>query len=195
MRAQLLAALTALMLAGCGQSQTDAAAGSSTVVADAEATAAAIRAQTGGAAAPGASGVAVETTSAGGPKRRDGWWELSSTAQSSKQHLCVGAGSEEKFAVFDQILFSLGDCASENFKRQGAGWAFDLRCDMVGTAMTAKGTISGDFRNSFRVDQTVTADGSATSGTIYGVHKGACPAQFKPGDLVSDGAVLMNVAR
>ena len=75
----------------------------------------------------------------------------------------------------------------------GAGWTFDARCELFGSVMESKGTMSGDFRDRFRVDLTSNNDGRREAGSIRGEHKGACPAPFKPGDLVSDGRVLMNV--
>jgi hypothetical protein len=62
----------------------------------------------------------------------------------------------------------------------------------MNTVSESKGTISGDFRQSFRVDQTVVTNGASQSGSIRGQWKGACPAGRKPGDMVS-GTVEFNV--
>jgi hypothetical protein len=185
----LAPAMVALLLAGCGQSdtrsETAGGASASSVVADAEAKAAAIQAQTGGAA-----------TQSAVPKRRDGWWELASyTADCepmARQNMCVGAGSEEGFSVFDQV--NAVGCENARYERAGPGWNFELSCELMGMKTASKGRITGDFSRSFRVDQTVTTDGSTRTGSIRGVHKGSCPAPFKAGDLVSNGAVIMNVA-
>lgn len=133
---------------------------------------------------------------AAGPKRSDGFWEMASyNADGSPrmtQSLCVGGGSEERFAIWDQLTV-MGDCSRKEIARAGAGWAFAARCELMGTVMESKGTMGGDFRGRFRVDLTVTTNGSPDTGSIRGENKGACPAAFKPGDLVSGGKVLTNV--
>jgi hypothetical protein len=108
------------------------------------------------------------------------------------QFLCVGGGSENEFSIWDQITI-MGDCSRKELVRSGAGWTFDARCELFGSVMESKGTMSGDFRDRFRVDLTVVNDGRRQVGSIRGEHKGACPSPFKPGDLISDGRVLMNV--
>ena len=198
-----IAFLFTLLLAGCDRSGGDQAAGSNrpvggtpadAVLAEAKATAAALSKQAGETLEPTAG--SVETTSAGGPKRRDGWWEMTSGgAVTDTQHLCVGAGSEEGWSLYDQILFSVGDCTKKSLDRQGGGWRFDLDCDSSGTKIKMQGQISGDFRNSFRVEQSGTVDGAPRSANIRGSHLGTCPAPFKPGDVVSGGRVLFNQAK
>lgn len=195
--------LSGLLLVGCDRSGGDQATSggravggtpADAVLADAKASAAAIAKQTGEASMPTAA--SVDTTSAGGPKRRDGWWEMTSGgAVTDTQHLCVGAGSEEGWSLYDQILFSVGECTKKALDRQGAGWRLDLDCDSSGTKIKMQGQISGDFRNSFRVEQSGTVNGAPRSASIRGTHLGSCPAPFKPGDVVSSGRVLFNMAK
>lgn len=171
------------------------------VVEAAEALAAAIRAQTGG-AVPAAPGSATPAPAAdapeAGPKRRDGFWEMTSYREDgsrrTSQSLCVGGGSEDEFSIWDQLTV-MGNCSRKELARSGAGWTFDARCELFGSVTESKGTMSGDFRDRFRVDLTVVNDGRREAGSIRGVHTGACPSEFKPGDLISDGRVLMNVLR
>lgn len=194
--------LVSLLIAGCDRSGGDQAGGggratsgtpADAMLAEAKAVNAAIREQTGGAAAPSA--LSMETTTSGGPKRRDGWWEISSEgAVTDTQHLCVGGGSEEGWSLYDSLLFSVGECSKKSLTRQGAAWRFDLVCDSFGTALTIQGRMSGDFRDSFHMEQSGTVNGAPRSATIRGVHKGSCPAKFKAGDVVSDGRVLFNMA-
>ena len=169
------------------------------VVEAAEGLAAAIHAQTRG-SQPSLPGAAAPRPAAdapsSGPKRRDGYWEMRSLREDGSlratQFLCVGGGSENEFSIWDQITI-MGNCSRKELVRSGAGWTFDARCELFGSVMEAKGTMSGDFRDRFRVDLTSNNDGRREAGSIRGEHKGACPAPFKPGDLVSDGRVLMNV--
>jgi hypothetical protein len=197
---------TFLLLSACNQNldaHPDTVEANGSIVAEAEAVAAAIYAQTTGEkgtpAAPAVAAPSVnsgDTSSSGGPKRRDGLWEMASYAKDgsfmARQSLCVGAGSEDTFSVWDQLTM-FGNCSRKDLTRSGAGWTFDTRCELMGMVNEAKGTISGDFRDQFRVDQTIATEGRSITGSFRGVHKGSCPAPFKPGDLISDGRVLMNV--
>jgi hypothetical protein len=150
------------------------------------------------AGAPTATPATLAMTAAGAPKRRDGYWEMGSFSDSgapmSKQFLCVGAGSEDKFSVFDQLA-SVGDCSKKTFTRTATGWTFETSCKLMDKVTVQQGTISGDFQDNFRVDQTVTqAPEPPNKGSVRGKRIGDCPAKFKPGDLVDgDGALLGNM--
>ena len=112
----------------------------------------------------------------------------------SKQYLCVGAGSEDNFSVFDQLA-AVGDCDKNDFTRTSTGWTFETRCELMKIVTVQKGTISGDFQDNFLIDQTVTQGTDTTiKGTIQGKRGGECPAKYKPGDLVDGhGDVLGNI--
>ena len=140
----------------------------------------------------------IALTPAGAPKRRDGYWEMASFSDSgtpmAKQFLCVGAASEDKFSIFDQLA-AVGDCNKKTFTRTATGWTFETRCQLMDAVTIQEGSISGDFQDNFRVDQTVTqAPASPIKGSIRGKRIGDCPAKFKAGDLVdSSGDVLGNM--
>jgi hypothetical protein len=148
--------------------------------------------------APAATPASVVMTPAGAPQRRDGYWEMTSVSVDgspmAKQFLCVGAGSEDKYSVFDQLA-QVGDCSKKDFTRMVTGWSFETRCKLMGAETVQKGTISGDFQQTFRIDQTVTqTPNTEIKGSIRGKRVGDCPAKFKPGDLVDgDGEKLANV--
>ncbi len=150
----------------------------------------------GNAAAP--SPAKLVLTSSGAPQRRDGYWEIVSVSESgspmSKQFLCVGAGSEDRFSVIDQLA-SVGDCSKKDFTRTATGWAFETRCTLMDKETVQTGSISGDFQQAFRIDQTVTQSPDTTiKGSIIGRRIGDCPAKFQPGDLVDqDGDKLGNM--
>jgi len=139
----------------------------------------------------------VVLTPKGAPQRRDGYWEMASFADTgtpmAKQFYCVGAGSEQKFSLFD-ALASVGDCDKRDFTRTPTGWTFATRCKLMDATTTQTGTISGDFQQAFRVDQTVSQGASTQKGSIRGRRVGDCPSNFKPGDLVdADGGKIGNL--
>lgn len=177
----LLTFAAATTLAGCGNSST---ASNSGAVATTD--------------MPAATPANVNLTPKGAPRRADGFWEMASFAEDgspmAKQALCVGAGSEDKFSVFDQLTV-MGNCSKQDFRRTATGWTFETRCELMGTVTVQKGTISGDFQQGFLVDQAVSqATETVRKGQIRGTRRGACPAKYKPGDLVdSDGDVLGNM--
>lgn len=132
----------------------------------------------------------VAVTSKGAPRRADGYWEMGSFGSDGspmmKQFYCVGAGSEEKYSLFDQLTV-MGDCAKKDFKRTSAGWNFDIACSIFDQKMAQQGTIAGDFKTGFAMTMNVVENGgSLRKGTIQGKRIGECPATFKPGDLVNE---------
>ena len=149
-------------------------------------------------ASKGATASSPALTAKGAPKRLDGYWEFASIGASGtvmgKQFLCVGAGSEDKYSIFDQ-LSALGSCSKKDFMRTPTGWSFETQCSMMSVTTVQKGVITGDFQKSFRVDQTVTqSSGGGMTGAVVGRRIGDCPGQYKPGDLVDDdGSTLINV--
>lgn len=168
------------MLAGCGPNKQGAASNQ--------------------AAPPAATAQTVTPTTKGAPRRRDGYWELSSIdesgAEMEKQFLCVGGSSEDFFSVFDQLEVT-GGCTKTDFSRTLTGWNFDVQCGRTDdqSLVTEKGSISGDFLDAFRIDQTVRAsNGSAMKGSVVGHRLGDCPATLKAGDLADNkGSVIGNM--
>ncbi|AUW59010.1 hypothetical protein C1T17_13815 [Sphingobium sp. SCG-1] len=140
----------------------------------------------------------VAVTSKGAPRCAEGYWQMSSfTAEGSpmmKQYYCVGADSEKKYSLFDQLTI-MGNCSRSDFKRTSAGWDFIIQCAIMDQKLAQTGTIAGDFQNSFAMTTNVVENGgSPRKGTIEGKRVGECPAGFKPGDLVnSAGKKMMNL--
>lgn len=130
----------------------------------------------------------LAATSSGGPKRADGFWETS--LGSASQQYCVGADSEEKYSLVDELSL-MGDCSKKDFKRSPAGWEFETVCEMMGVTTTQKGVISGDFQTNYTITQEVTSsDSGSRKGTIVARRLGDCPAPYKPGDLVTEGMTV-----
>ena len=127
----------------------------------------------------------VPMTKAGGPKRADGFWEFK-WGEATKQY-CVGDDSEEKYSLVDELSL-LGDCSKKEFKRTARSWDFETVCVMMGVTTTQKGTITGDFKTNYTIDQQVTqSPGSSVKGQIVAHRIGDCPPQYKPGDMIKDG--------
>jgi len=152
---------------------------------------------TGGASGAPAEGQAaaaaapVEATTAGGPKRADGYWQ-ETWGDAKGPYYCVGAGSEDKYSLVDDLSM-MGDCSKKDFKRTLGGWAFETVCAADGVTTVQKGAITGDFRTSYTIDQTVSqTPGNSVKGRIDARRVGDCPAGVKPGDKVTD-AITINM--
>src|SRR5258706_13946850 len=130
----LLTFAAVIPLAGCGNSSIASNSGATAAAAD----------------SPAATPANVSLTPKGAPRRADGFWEMASFDENgspmAKQALCVGAGSEDKFSVFDQLTV-MGNCSKQDFRRTSTGWTFETRCELMGTVAVQKGTISGDFQH------------------------------------------------
>jgi hypothetical protein len=136
-------------------------------------------------AAAAADAAPLEMTKAGGPKRADGYWQ-STWGDAKSPYYCVGQGSEDKYSLVDDLSM-LGECSKKDFQRIPGGWAFETVCAADGVTTVQKGTIKGDFRTAYTIDQTVTqTPGSSVRGTIVARRVGDCPPQVKPGDKVTD---------
>lgn len=131
----------------------------------------------------------LEATASGGPKRADGYWE-STLGDAKAPNYCVGAGSEDKYSLVDDLSV-LGECSKKDFKQIPGGWAFETVCAADGVTSVQKGTIMGDFRTSYTIDQTVTqTPGNSVKGMIVARRIGDCPAGVKPGDKVKEGITI-----
>ena len=132
-----------------------------------------------------------------GPKRRDGYWEMSSHREDGSlrttQYPVRGRRVGERASASGTSSRSSATAAARSWPAPAPAGPSTRAARCSASCTESKGTISGDFRDRFRVDLTVVEDGRRQAGSIRGEHKGACPAAFKPGDLVSDGRVLMNV--
>jgi len=184
-RTMLVCAASALALAACSKGGDKTAAGG----------------------AP-AAGNAAKTASAdvGGPppSRKAGLWEQTMAFNGMKQtmRMCVDEASEQKTGWWNTERRgpSSGDpdCAERNISRTlTGGWKIHSVCkEPNGMTVTADGTASGDFGQSYHVDITTVTTGSsmpAANGTHHmvmdGAWKGACPAGMAAGDMEMPGGM------
>ncbi len=153
----------------------------------------------GAGATGGAEAAPAATTASGAPQRAAGLWELRNVGGGGQiigtQTLCVDAASEEKASVFDQIARNT-NCSKYEITPDGTAWSFEFVCGGEGLASTSKGTVSGDFATSYRVEMTED-DGTMTlSRTIEATRTGDCPAGVAPGTLRDEqGNVVADITR
>ena len=175
--------LSAAALAGCGKKVQDTASG-----------------EGAGAATAPASAPAASTL----PSRKPGLWQQTMTMAGGTSRivkLCTDAAFEKKVSWAGGQM--AGAICTEQSMAPGAsgGWTFHSVCDMgTGGKTVTDGVASGDFNSSFEIKTTSTTTGAAVP-QMNGAHemtmisewKGACPADWKPGDTEVPGAGRINV--
>lgn len=165
----ILLSSMAAMLAGCGQQGSTSA--------------------NDGAAASGAAPAAVATTEGGAPRRAAGLWSLKNIGGGGTvigtQQLCVDGASEEEASVFDQIARNTNCSKYEIVPGEGT-WSFEFVCGGAGMTSTSKGTVSGDFASTYKVEMTESDGTMDLSRTIEASHAGDCPAGVAPGTLMDE---------
>lgn len=175
--------LSAAALAGCGQKVKDTASGEGSV------------ATTTPASAPAAKTL---------PTRKPGLWEQTMTMAGGTSRivkLCTDEAFEKKVSWAGGQM--AGAICTEQSMTPGAsgGWTFHSVCDMgTGGKTVTDGVASGDFSSQFEIKTTSTTTGAAVPQmngahemTMMSVWKGACPADWKPGDTEMPGAGRINV--
>lgn len=138
------------------------------------------------------------------PKRRPGLWDVrieggsGAAAHSIKQ--CVDEATDTKMMQMGQDFGGgMKDACSKNeLTKTATGFASSTECDLGGSKMSSKGTFTGDFKSSYRGEVVTTFDppfmGQDTQKIeIRGTYEGSCPAAMKPGDMVMNNGMKMNV--
>jgi len=183
MRSPILisAALVGLVLAGCSKPAND---------------------ETAAPAAP-AEAPAAKTKSDPLPHRRPGLWEqrvsMGDFVQASR--ICIDPSVDQKVSWWGQQ--STRDVCEKNLinRKIDGTWAFASVCDMgSGGKTTTAGVASGDFNSRYLIQaesSTVGAEAPQMNGTrkmtIEAAWQGACPSDFKPGDMEIPGGVRINL--
>jgi hypothetical protein len=143
---------------------------------------------------------ALPASSAEALSRRAGAWEVKTTiagsgapARTIKQ--CIDADT-------DQMLqssagpFNPAACQQRNMQRSAETTTIDFTCTVGGKPATARSVITGSFDSAYTM--TVTAESAELAGgrmimTIDGKWLGPCPADEKPGDVVLNNGVKVNI--
>jgi hypothetical protein len=142
--------------------------------------------------AAAASGDAAPNIAA--PKRQAGLWTFSHVAANGDElwtdKLCVGEKSESGYSAFRQIGNG-GDCTARNFIRTPDGYSYVTVCGVPGMKpVTTKGTLTGDVRISYTLDEVLDLSVEGDNQKIVAKHIGDCPAELADGQM-KDGKMGM----
>ncbi len=136
------------------------------------------------------------------PARQPGLWSITisengSTDAPQVQQLCMDALTDQHLGVLGNDL-SGDKCKKTVSKTADGGWGMIAECDMgTGGVDEYSGQISGDFSQDYTLKVRSQTTGAAlpqmnrvTTYTVLAKHTGACAADQRPGDVVSDGIKL-----
>jgi hypothetical protein len=150
-----------------------------------------------GAATAAAIAVAVEL-----PHRKAGLWEMSliSPAIKGPPHIaryCIDADTE---ALLDRFAGgrSQRDCSKNEVHREGSQFIVDSVCTVSNSRVTGRAVITASGDTSFHMNIHTHFDpplaGPADVDTVQDSKwLGACPADMKPGDAVTENGVKVNL--
>ena len=138
------------------------------------------------------------------PKRKPGLWEIQTSGaealppQTMKQ--CIDAETDMKLMKMgtDMSAKMGGACAKNTFTKQGSQYIGEAECTMMGTKMTTKSVMSGDFESAYTGESTASFDPpmkgmKETKTKISARWVGACEAGQKPGDMFLSNGMKMNI--
>lgn len=145
------------------------------------------------AAAPAADGSQAAVARADRPARKSGLWEhtLQTMGVAQTSRLCIDAATDKDAALWGQQAAGDSGCQQNSFTPAGGGYSFVSVCpDGQGGTVTTRGTLTGDFASSYKMEAVTQTTGSSmpqANGemkmTMTAAWKGPCPEGMKPGDV------------
>ena len=133
------------------------------------------------------------------PSRKPGLWELTMTMGSGRtmtSEQCTDQTTDK------DMIMSAGPaqqaCKRTELQKTATGFVSDATCTFGNVTRTSHTEVSGDFNSAYTVK--VTSHGSSesampadTSMTMNAKWVGPCKADQKPGDIIMQGGMKMNV--
>ena len=137
------------------------------------------------------------------PQLKEGLWEMTVTTSQGGTHTmkqCLDqATGASLLDMGSDVTKSMKEACSKNeFKKTSTGFETLAECKMASSVVTSKGVFNGDFSSSYTgaVESTFAPPlFGQTHSTVKlaGRHLGACGADMKPGDMVMDNGMRMNM--
>lgn len=137
------------------------------------------------------------------PQLKEGLWEMTVTTSQAgthtmKQCLDKATGANLLDMGSDVTKSMKESCSKNEFKKTGNGFETLSECTMASSVVTSKGIFQGDFASSYTGEVESTFNPpffgqSRSTVRMAGKHLGACGADMKPGDIVMDNGMRMNM--
>ena len=136
------------------------------------------------------------------PKRKPGLWELSVVAASGQQtqvtgRMCIDAVTDAALTNFG-VGLSNQVCSKRDVRVTGSLATIDAVCKIGGSVQTSHSKITFTGNSAYRAEVRVHSDPpfmgrTDTTTTQIGKWTGPCPADMKPGDLVTGNGLKINI--
>jgi hypothetical protein len=130
----------------------------------------------------------------GWPSRKAGLWEV--TLQSDNEppissRQCIDQKTDAQLQRAGQGVMA-ANCSKDVMRREAGGYVTESVCKLGGSTVTSRGLITGDFNSEIKmvVDAQYAPPLMGTAKaktTVTQRWKGACPADWKPGDMELPG--------
>jgi len=139
------------------------------------------------------------------PARKPGLWELKMTmegrnvAMPTFQH-CIDAATDKQMNTMGASTRG-EQCSKKDVQQSGNTITVDSVCDIGGTTAVSHAVVSGDFNSAYVVKVSSKRSGgpatpgipSETNMTIEAKWLGPCKADQKPGDMIMNNGMKMNI--
>lgn len=129
-------------------------------------------------------------------------WTISGDSPASVSRMCLDEAVQKRINVMGSQM-NAGACQVSTAERTATGWTVRSVCDHTATGggkSVTEGVVAGDPQSRIVQDMTVTTTGAAAEQMnrafkirSEGVLEGACPADWKPGDLEIPGGMRINM--
>lgn len=122
------------------------------------------------------------------PTMRAGLWESTMDMSGMKiaSQICMDGPARSSMSALRPQGPGGGreqDCSQTDVHPIPDGFAMKTTCTVRGRTTHTSGTVTGDFRNHYKVDMTVAADGAPEQRMVVDSNRvGDCPADMKPGE-------------
>ena len=138
------------------------------------------------------------------PKRRAGLWQIDMKMEGipggfpiPKSFNCIDEKSDAKMMQMSQNVDS-SQCSKNEMKKDGSNYIHKMICKTPMGSIDSTAVLSGDFNSSYTITSTVKHDppmmGMAETKTVINsTHVGPCKPGQKPGDIIMDNGITMNV--
>ena len=136
------------------------------------------------------------------PKRKPGLWEITTTSdrpnsQPMTAKMCTDDKTQQLFAHFgDQAAKT--KCSKRDVQNQGTTVITDTVCNIAKSQVTSHAVMNFDSATSFSIQvhshyEPALFGRTDSNSTHTGKWVGACPADLKPGDVLSPNGVKINM--
>jgi hypothetical protein len=136
------------------------------------------------------------------PKRKPGLWEMSTTSSGNKgvpamSKVCIDAATDRELMNFG-LGVAIQLCSKRDIKVSGAVATLNMVCTIGNSQATSRSTITYSGNTAYRAEirahfEPPFLGQSDSTTTQQAKWTGPCPADMKPGDLVTGNGAKINL--